>query len=379
MEEDSRSLIWINLTILAIIAAFMVAVSWVISWGDNEPAGAGLVLVSLGSLCIGAAVGFLYSAFGDEEEKFSSLFKILNGVIGGFTTADLLNPEGVIRKILGSLARSSNSDTGIVAMVVAMFGMIGFLCLYVNRRVYINPAIANSEARLVELGATYFGDGGLPEQRSEFVRLGNQLMKKGEEKLKKERSSYRLLLYAKALYAAGYYSTAETLLKECQKRDPGNSDALHYLGNVLIKQGIEFDKAGKDVEAEEKMKAATTLLEQLTTMKQARIVSWKFLGYAALWNDQKYELAADSSKTYLEQMPGDADAVLNLACASARLAWDPEGKVINEKRKKETLDSIERLLLLNPNAVDTIRKLTKPDEEFEHAKDDTDFKATAGL
>jgi tetratricopeptide (TPR) repeat protein len=157
---------------------------------------------------------------------------------------------------------------------------------------------------------------------------------------------------AKALYVGGNLAQAGTLLTKAVKLYPNDSDASMYLGNVLIAAGKPLD--------------AIPVLASLKGRPGARMVFWKLLGYALLFDKNRLKESAEATRNYLNTNPDDLGAKLNLACALAQ-----PGPKDNPDRPE--IISLLTEVVKDPHWIERVRKLTSAGEDFELWKDDSKF------
>lgn len=320
-----------------------------------------LLFICLGLCGAGALVGFLYSSFGQEKERFSPAFAAANGLIGGATLTDLVGkPETSflirIYHTLGNAAELPPDQHGVVLGLAATFGSIGFFAVYFWRVMDANAVqydaqqiYEKAKAVMAEVTVqnTEETDPGL--RSSEIRSNAEQLV--AREGAGEEGSFDDLLNDAKAFYSIGQHQQALDALDRCLKSRPQNPDALLFKAGALV--GI-----GKHEQAAE-------ILEILVRQPHTPADAWKLLGFVLLHYpeskpDYKAKLwrSVSASGAFLKAFPNDQYALLNLVCAYGQLG--PETQLVVAKFREK----MERLVRDYPDLKPRVIELTGPGQDF---------------
>ncbi len=122
--------------------------------GRSQPVVWNIFLVAIGALAAGSLVGFLYSSFGDENERFKPFFNMFNGIVlGGAVTDMAKGANSLIRTYVWSLAKACGYADGIaiISVVIIAFAVVGFFIMYYNRKLLLNPVTVVADRRVREL------------------------------------------------------------------------------------------------------------------------------------------------------------------------------------------------------------------------------------
>jgi hypothetical protein len=280
-----------------------------------------VAIVAVGGVSIGAALGFLYSSFGEEKTVFSSVAVGINGLIGGVTLADLTNPDGVIRGSLTATAVACGlpeSSSPLIAFILITSAVLGFGAVYMLRHLTLNKAIDSSMQSFARKGVEAAPPPIDPENKSSNptpeTRILTQAPGAGVDG-----TSGKLLADAMAFYQEGNYARAiEILEQRVLTQSPSNTDALLYLASSQIAENREFKP--------ELYRKPLEILEKLITLQNPPITAFKLLGYVLLFHpetahDYKQKLldSVRYTEIYLKAFPDDPWAKLNLACAYGQM------------------------------------------------------------
>lgn len=298
-----------------------------------------LLMIAAGALASGSVVGLVLTAGGDEKEIFGSMSTVINGVIGGFTIADLSRTtNGAIVGALRSLASAAGlPGIGLVSTVVVFFGAVGFVLMFVNRQYVLKPAIARRadieekqkqlQAFVAEIQSVQVSVD--PFERSMQTAADESMLsvddrEKRVELLEQEKKRLLMVLenfngalsntelfqslpletiraYAKACVRADKLDTAELILRQARSIGPDNTDLIFQLAIVLTARG--------------RYEEALAHLSYLVHLPSVRVGNYKLIGYVGLFIPGRLDEAEDASRKYLAIYPDDAGAKLNLACA----------------------------------------------------------------
>lgn len=290
-----------------------------------------LFLVATGSVGAGNLVGFLYALYGDEKKQFSDASKLVTGLLGGFSITEILKPDGIIRRLFVITAQScGGADTkGLVFFVVIAYFAMGFLALYVNKRLVLNPAMRESDALMgvdesrellneeISISSTEIAEKpAVPKEAQDAVE---SLVRSPE--FGKGNSLESIKADGKVYYATGRFEEAIKLLKMGVERYGDDAELLLHLSHVLI-------TADRPIEA-------ISYLKRLGTMPKAPAITFKLLGYACLFKEDMLDESIAASQGYLSLYPGDAGTEFNLACAYAQRGPDDPN---NRKQMEDWLD-----------------------------------------
>ena len=373
-EDRPTAISVLNSTLTGIGVVGVVALAALIYSGQIAQSSSqlgNLAMIAAGAFALGSLIGFILGATTEEKQTFSPMTGVLNGIIGGFTLADLGKKDSVIKAVFHSLAAACGlQGSGLVASVIAFFGSFGFICMYINKQYVINPA-AGKIARM--------------DQQSEKLRIltrnisisdleMDQEIELDEDQLKKVKDALAvfktfksdsdlieslsvdtLRSYAKGFLAAREYTEAEWVLRKARKVAPEDQDVMFYLASVLTMN-------------EERTLEAIPLLSYLYAQSSVRLPVFKSLGYALLFDPSRLDESEKITQKYRSIRPNDAGALLNLACVfGQRGAADPE----NPKKLQELLLECMRL---RPKFAFRIDDLRKPGDDFFGWDDVTEFK-----
>ena len=343
-----------------------------IFWAEQQPLI--ILIVATAALNAGAFIGFLYSTFGEEEKKFSQMFVAVNGLLGGATLTDLLHKDkSVLVQCLQHLTLGCGLDekyAGAVFAVIITCLPIGFLWLYLNRKLVLNEETAMADGRVrqyeearkaIENKPPAPAMAGDPKPEVDAKVEAAACVLTNRPDVGKSGTTGSLLADANSFYLLGKYEEAIPIFKKVLAQRPNQPEAMMYLGSALV-------ATGKYVEAAD-------ILEQLTLLPSAPITAYKLLGYAYLFYpadrpDSNYKLqrAVEVSEKYLAFEPTDPGASLNLACAYGQLG--PEDAAGRQK----VLSLLDRLIKSRPEAVTQIKTLMEPGQDFEKWRNVAEFK-----
>lgn len=104
-------------------------------------------VIGFAGFASGGLVGFVSASYGDEEERFANVRNIFSGLAAGFAAGDLTRDDSLIKQFLDSLAVAAGLDgnVGLVAAALGAYSAAGFMILYVDKRVLINPETARAD------------------------------------------------------------------------------------------------------------------------------------------------------------------------------------------------------------------------------------------
>ncbi len=321
-----------------------------------------LFAVATAAIGAGGLIGFLYAPYGDEKARFSDVSKVIMGLLGGFSITEIAKNDGLIRRFFTVAALSCGGpDTkGILIFVMLSFGTLGFLGMYFNKSLALNPAldavvrvITPEAARekiteTVSLPRTQIGS--KPELTGEAKLAASYLRRTKEigksDKLKDIRAD------AKALYGSGIYDEAIELLKKGLETHPDDPVMLFDLSHLLITVNRPLE--------------ALTYLHRLQKIPSAPIETLKLLGYCYLFNKDTMDKSIEASLAYLQLRQQDTDAEFNIACAYAmKSEQDPRFRAAMEQW-------LDRVLREDPSYKERIQRYLNKD--FKAFANDPEFK-----
>jgi tetratricopeptide (TPR) repeat protein len=335
-------------------------------------------IVAAAFVSIGAVLGFLYSTFGDEEQRFSPVMAALTTALGGAGLADATNANGFLRRIYHELACAAGLDAcadGLLLALAALFVPLGFFILYFYRRLALNSLQLQQAAEQARLKEGVRGSLApaisleLDSTPSEAVfHTDPGARELAEAWLKREPAGEPgyddLLADARAQIVLGRYDEAIASLLRCLALRPESTQATLLLGAAYV--------------ARKRHPEAVALLENLIRKTPARapLNAWKLLGYARLFLDPEDaghipNLLRSISLTgkFLAIIPDDLGARLNRACAYGQLGPD------DPRARGPLLEDLRVLFAAAPEARENVRALTAGDLDFSAWKDDPEFKA----
>jgi len=331
-----------------------------------------LLMVGAGAFGLGTFAGFIFGAVGEEKQSFAGLATVLNGVIGGFALSDLTKNESLIKSALRSLALSCGLEgVGLVSCVLAFFGSVGFMFMYMNKQYLLNPALSKKQqmaeqnqrltllTRSVKVSLAEIGS--QPTTEPKILDSIKTSVKEFETAAQKDPDLVELLSvetlksYSKAYYVTGELGKAESMLRRARTLSPDDPDTLFYLSHVLLT-------------AKEREREAIPYLTFLQSMPNAPVLTWKLLGYACLFDSSRLDEAERASQKYLCFCPNDAGARLNLACVYGQRGMSNPvnvGAALSTLREAIQLDATVRAFVKE--------KLTEPGKDFAGWKANGEF------
>lgn len=321
-----------------------------------------VLIVATAALNVGAVLGFLYSTFGEEDERFSKVFVAVNGVLSGATLTDLLQKDhSMIFKCLEHLTVSCGLEekyAGIVFMVIVTCVPIGFFGLYFNRKLFLNPQInlaskmiqnANEVLNQKPLEIVTDPDMEKPTADPE-VKAAAKVITENKDAIKSD-SAGVLANLGRSFYELGQYAEAIAPLEKALKIRPNQPETLLAVASAMVNSGKQLDAIG--------------ILEKLTSLSSGPTRAWKLLGYSYLYypddkpdKREKLEESIEASSKYIAFQPDDYGAKLNLACAYGQLG--PE----YADAKTEVIALTKELLANVPGVKQRIKDLTLPGQDF---------------
>jgi tetratricopeptide (TPR) repeat protein len=337
-----------------------------------------LLMVAAAAFAFGGLIALVMTAFEDERQIFGSAAVAINGVIGGFTLADVSRNDGAIRTGLRALAAAAGlENVGLAGSVVAFFGALGFACMFFYRQYQQRPEQmylrqtaedqknlqyliqAIDEQDLADIVATGEIPGSAPLSNTDQKRVDDPQKDKKDSlatALEKFRGAIgnpellQLLPFemtgacAKACYLLGKFAEAERILSNAHCPAQRQADKFYLLSKALLAQGRHSD--------------ALKHLTFLSFDRSARLSTFKLLGYTALFVPGKLDEAEAASRKYHAVHPEDRGATLNLACALGQRG--PQ----KSARRDDCLQILENLLQDDPSVAKTIRFLMSPGQDF---------------
>lgn len=350
----------------------------------------GVFMVAAAAYAAGVLVGLMMAAFGEEKQLFSSLSAAFHGAVGGFTLSDLSKEDGVIKKILHTLASATGNEheVGLTGAVLVFFGAAGFVTMFCNKQYVLNPLLAKSQRayeQLEKLGqlikSEQLGDfswerEGREEISEERKTELEQMVEKFEGVLDDAELFNKLPVetlrsWAKALRLLGEKARSANQPEEAVKRF---EEAAKVLKRARCKAaddvGILLDLINVILLRPGKEHLAVPHCSYLQHLSMAPISAYKLLGYAGLFDYRCLAEAETATRQYLKFVPNDASAKLNLACA---IAQQDTPATITTPRREDLFQQLRTAIGLWPHVRSRIMTLTEPGDDFAQWKDDPDF------
>jgi tetratricopeptide (TPR) repeat protein len=351
-----------------------------------------LLMIAAAAFGGGIIMGLMMTAFGEEKQMFSNLSAAFQGILGGFTLADLTKDDSVIKKILHALAAASGNkdDIGLTSAVVVFFGAAGFVTMFFNKQYLLNPLLAKSQETMNQLEKLRQLTKGIQlsdfpwESKLEISDEQKRLLETAlagfdgvldDAELVRELPLETLCSYAKACRLLGEkahktnqpaeaekrFQQAEQVLRRARGNKPDDADLLFELANVLLLQK-RYDQAA-------------AYYSYLTHLRAARVSTYRLLGYAGLFDFRYLAEAEAATRHYLCFVGNDAGAKLNLACAICQQSAPAETEAA---RREEACKLLREAIRDWPEAGPIAAGLTTGKGDFVKWKDEEEFKQIIG-
>ncbi len=393
---------------LALLTVFTIFWCLLLGSGRLERASLALVLCA-SSFCVGSALGFMFSIFGDEQQQFGKIQDAMIALGSGIAGAGLAR-AAALGRLLGRvpvLAVNKDLNSSFSNLTAVTFFVIGFFFMYFYRKLAINPALAEARGaidRLQQTGAASRTATAVTERLSQSLLLGRQYIDEVEDLDPVEANKLREELFAEdvnqflvaseqdvrrgislpqdnvALAARlNYYrvyfqkddvarsqqeSIALEWIRRALIRDPGNPDLQIKMADILALQEIYKD--------------AVSILERLERDEDSPQYVQQWLGYFLLFIDGREEQAIRVSLQYHERFPDDSSSLFNAACGYAQL-YQKElsdygtDELRDSDYRRQSLALLGRATKLDPELRALARKHSVDGDSFEALRDDGEF------
>ncbi len=366
-------------TVVAATAAVALG-AWLVLAGLDLDRVVALACTSGAAYTAGAALAFVFSAHGEEEPTFGKVRDWLIGGVAALSLADVAQGGDFFRTALRSVGYPDYAaHYGTHNALAAVFFLVGFLQMFLWRELELNVELATErkkrseveEARRAAEPAIRTERREHPDERTErpaaaearsprpeslkrFATAVSEALNRGET-LTAEQSWDGAL----ALYYAGDHERAKTLLKHWENDPERGAEAAMKLARIAEEEGSPNE--------------AASVLERAAARGLAarRPGLWKLLGYYLLWDEEGLSRSIEASERYLAVVPGDAGALLNVACAYAQLHG--RGGDGSPGFREEALAKLEAAIRLEPSLRLRARELTAPGEDFYSLREDPKF------
>lgn len=368
--------------ILLTFLCFVILALVIEAFADIKVSGfqSALVLLQVASagFSIGGCLGFLYAPYDDDDYKLGDLAKFLPIGAGGLVTADIFRPDPALVRLLQNLSTTFGSEQseGLILITFLVFAPLGFLNLFVYRRLFLNSIIRHSDEVLVEDARK-----GLDStMASLFTQVDAEATLYTDEKVQfdptlKQSAEFLIKKWDKLRnktpddYIA--YAKAHCVIDQPDKGVEILNQALGQFGDDAT---LKFNKALMLLLSSNKdYQGVIELLLSVCRSPSARTLGWKLLGYAYLMRDpQDVEASLHFSNAYKQCKEviasSDPGVEFNLAVAYA-IAGDRSNMLLN-------LDLCKRHLNLNPRMSrfrfeDVLKRML--DTHFKNFRTDTEL------
>jgi tetratricopeptide (TPR) repeat protein len=360
---------------LVVGLAIVLAACTIQSSGGNVQAW-NLLLVAAGGLSAGLLAGFAYGSYGRSGSNLSPVVATLNGLIGGAALTDL--SKGHASAISGAFHLAGAGcglphSGGLIAAVLLAFFAPGFILAYIYQSQILNLIAAQMASQIDQL-----------QQARDALRRGPDPLQTGEPEARppanpatleaarriaaspgagETGSPEKLRVDARAFAVTGDEAAAEKAIRRALRQRPDDTRLQVDLASTLIRQ--------------ERHDEAIDLLETVVRRPDAPAYAWKLLGLAYLWRPGELDRSVDATRHYLQSVPDDPWAQLNLACAYAQKARARPRIVSDPASRIEALNIIQELLSdaryarTAPAIRARVRQLMQDGGDFQFWVDDT--------
>jgi tetratricopeptide (TPR) repeat protein len=392
---------------------FLLSVLW---WwyigGDSTRRSALLASLSVASFVVGCVLGFLFTSYGEESTTIGKVRDWLIGGITGIALSQALEQGGSIKRTLLVFALGPGPNEFALAMSAAVtYTGLGFLFMFFQRELILNVLLAQSRAERGRLDGTnqaMFAIQQLLIQLPAEVLSGVSDIDEVTDKAEAER--LRSLLYSPDVLKfldqaelanragrtldwdivskAAYIHHYRMYFEKASDKQKQARLANEWIKRALVLNPMHVDLTLKYVDVLEVDKQHTTsvsILKDLERRPDAPVLVKQWLGYYLLLLPNREEDAIKYSLLYLELMPGDSDALFNLACGYAQLY----GRELKDKQlpefpasenRSKALFYLKQALQLDPDYVEIVRtKWVAKGESFEFLRSDREFLALTEL
>jgi len=384
------------------------SIYWCRFMGQGDPAKMRLVLALLScSFAVGAALGFLFTSYGEEQSTIGKVRDWLIGIIAGLGLAQAIEQGGTLKKILQKFQFSqSDNDFALVMGTAIAYAALGFFFMFFQRELILNVALASKRAERGRLDGT--GQAGLVVIRTLSVLPASvlagvddidQISKVAPDEATRLRESLysteveTFLSQAAAALRDGagldwdvirnvaYIHYYRTYFEPRDKKPAQIQHAMDWLLRALTINPLHADLTMKYADmliSDKEYAEAEAVLQRLSLRADAPFLVKQWLGFVLLFLPQKVNEAIKCSESFHEQFPDDADPLFNAACGYAQLyckdlqSGKPPDK--NSENRKNALSRLREALNLDPSYVDTVAsRWTENGEDFACFKSDEDF------
>lgn len=386
-KSHSSNVHWLNWTFVAGSLAAFLLVGWTLQAG-SPPTGVGpapryMLLLAAAAYVTGAVIGFLYAAIGAEVERFGAITAALTSAIIGFSLSDLSNPKGLSRELLQTLGNAVGEATpaGLVLALLVLFGLGGFLTMYVNKEYLLKPELlgVNELLDLQTLLNSLVSDlqprPGIQsfepiEVAGDTTKLQGQLdaMLKNppwNDRRREYMASDAYKTISKALRFVKNHDACIEVLRAGRVRFVQDTDFPLYLAQTMIAANPKNPTV------------ALPELYQLIGHPKAPILAWKLLGYALLFDTSRLKESIEHTKNYLAVVTREVGAFYNLACAHGQLhgVAMKDGDAAEGERNRLSSEALANLRKAASVNSEQVRKWLERDEEddFASLKSDKDY------
>jgi tetratricopeptide (TPR) repeat protein len=274
-----------------------------------------LLMIAGGAFVLGLVVGFILAPYADEKQTFGPIAGLINGVIGGFAVSDISKPDSAIIRGLHSLSSAAGvSGVGLVGCIVVFFGVIGFLCGYINKQYVLNPSLSQAkqledlQTQITEITKNININLADVESSPDISDADKKALQDAVEPFTKVMQNDKLFrelcldtikAYAKGFLLLQKFAECEAVLRKARYLAPDDPDLMLQLAKLLCRSRRPL-----------KAIPYLSLLQEINS----DVSVYKLLGYALLFVPTRLEEAKAASELYLRAHPEDFGAKINLAC-----------------------------------------------------------------
>lgn len=259
-------------------------------------------------LLIGAAIGFLYSTFGEQTETFKGAIHHFNAFLGGAAVSDLLKgKDSWIRNLFQWIATQLGfiATPALPCALLAVQLIVGSAFFYYFKMFILNPlhqqqislreALGRNDLSAMALRPIEINKEGKPlHPPAEIKSMAKRIIKESSEALTRD----ALLARAKSLYLEERFSRAEGCYRRIISEMPNDQTTLYELSGVLL--------------AQEKWGEAVETLRQLTSLPHSPPAAWNLFATALQRNGNADSEVVAAYRNYLREVTDDADAAESL-------------------------------------------------------------------
>jgi tetratricopeptide (TPR) repeat protein len=356
---------------------------------------------------VGAAAGFLFSSYG--EENTGPLGKVRDWLVGGLTTLTIVKARPIadsIKRLLAVFAAGAGpTEFAFTVGAATFYAGLGFFFMYFQRELILNLSLAESRAErgrlegtqqagqvlqrfLVRLpasvltGVDYIDD--VPDLNEKEVKELRDLLyqpevdkflEQSDDAMKKGAVDWDIASRAAYIH---YYRTYFERDNQIAKKS-----ALEWIIRALNMNPLHTDLTMKYAEilgANEDYEAAVGVLERLILRPEAPVLVKQWLGYYLRFMPDRADDAIRYSEEYHRLFSDEADTFFNIGYAYGRKYCSElrtSGKV-EDAQSVNRLKAIENLragLREHPTMTENVRKWSEAGKPLECLKDDKEFQA----